>query len=176
MTNIQEKIVVGRLGSAYGIRGWLKVNAFTDVPEGIFDYSPLYLKVQGQWQQVAVANWRHHGKSLICRLEGVEDRNQAEQYVNCDVAILPEQLNDLPEDEFYWRDLVGCNVVNTKGYDMGKVTGLLETGSNDVLEVEAKSNDAFGKRERLIPFVTEQFILEVDLPGKQIKVDWDPSF
>ncbi len=176
MTNSQDMIVVGRLGAAYGIRGWLKVNAFTDAQEGIFDYSPWYVQFQGQWQEVKVANWRRHGKGIICLLEGVEDRNQAEQYINAEIAILSEQLSELPEDEFYWRDLVGCQVVNTKGYDMGEVTGILETGSNDVLEVKAKGNDAFGKRERLIPFVTEQFILEVDLPGKQIKVDWDPSF
>ncbi|MBY5993476.1 ribosome maturation factor RimM [Ferrimonas balearica] len=176
MSNTQEMIVVGRLGSAYGIRGWLKVNAFTDSLEGIFEYSPWRILVQGQWQEVKVADWRRHNNGIICRLAEVQDRNQAEQYINCDIAILPEQLQSLPEDEFYWRDLVGCTVVNTKGYDMGKVTGLLETGSNDVLEVEAKSNDAFGKRERLIPFVTEQFILEVDAPGKKIVVDWDPSF
>ncbi|MBY6188101.1 ribosome maturation factor RimM [Marinobacter hydrocarbonoclasticus] len=176
MMSNKELIVVGRLGSAYGIRGWLKVNAFTDSLEGIFDYSPWQLSFQGQWQEVKVADWRRHNAGIICRLEGVEDRNQAEQYTNCEIAILPEQLNALPEDEFYWRDLMGCTVVNTKGYDMGKVTGLLETGSNDVLEVEAKGNDAFGKRERLIPFVTEQFILEVDTLGKKIVVDWDPSF
>lgn len=176
MTNTQEPIVVGRLGSAYGIRGWLKVNAFTDSLEGIFEYSPWLVSVQGQWQEMKVAEWRRHGNGIICRLDTVVDRNRAEQFVNCDIAVLPSQLDSLPEDEFYWRDLIGCAVVNTKGYDLGKVTGLLETGSNDVLEVEANGNDAFGKRERLIPFVTEQFIIEVNLPEKKIVVDWDPSF
>lgn len=176
MSSTEEMIVVGRLGSAYGIRGWLKVNASTDTVEGIFDYSPWQVKVQGQWREMKVADWRPHGKGSVCLLESVSDRTQAEQLINCDIAILPGQLGSLPTDEFYWRDLVGCTVVNTKGYDMGKVTGMLETGSNDVLEVEAKGNDAFGKRERLIPFVTEQFIVEVDTQGKKILVDWDPNF
>lgn len=85
-------------------------------------------------------------------------------------------MKALPEDEFYWRDLIGCEVVNTKGYKMGKVDQIVETGSNDVLLVKANAKDGFGKTERMIPFVTEQFILEVNLAEKQILVDWDPDF
>ncbi|WP_028117943.1 ribosome maturation factor RimM [Ferrimonas senticii] len=176
MTNTQQMIVVGKLGSAYGIRGWLKVNAFTDEPEGIFAYTPWTIGSEGQQREIKVLEWRRHGGGLVCRLEGIDDRNAAERLTNAEISIHAEQLIELPEDEFYWRDLVGCEVVNTQGYQMGTVTGLLETGSNDVLEVKAKGNDAFGKRERLIPFVTDQFVLEVDVVGKQIKVDWDPSF
>ncbi|WP_298442631.1 ribosome maturation factor RimM [uncultured Ferrimonas sp.] len=176
MTNTREMIVVGKLGSAYGIRGWLKVTAFTDEQEGIFAYSPWVIDIQGTKREIKVLEWRRHGSGVVCRLDGVDDRNDAERLTNAEISIGTEQLQTLPEDEFYWRDLVGCEVVNTQGYNMGAVSGLLETGSNDVLEVKAKSNDAFGKRERLIPFVTGQFVLEVDLAGKQIKVDWDPSF
>lgn len=176
MTNTKEMIVVGKLGSAYGIQGWLKVTAFTDEQEGIFDYSPWTITVHGEAREIKVLKWRQHGSGVVCRLEGVDDRTTAERLTNAEISIHSEQLKALPEDEFYWRDLVGCEVVNTQGYNMGAVSGLLETGSNDVLEVKAKSNDAFGKRERLIPFVTGQFVLEVDLTAKQIKVDWDPSF
>lgn len=176
MTSNQDKIVVGKLGSAYGIRGWLKVTTFTDEQEGIFDYSPWYINVQGQMRTIEVLEWRRHGGGVVCRLAGINDRNEAERLTNAEISIESQQLKELAEDDFYWRDLVGCEVVNTQGYQMGTVSGLLETGSNDVLEVKAKSNDAFGKRERLIPFVTSQFVLEVDLANKQIKVDWDPSF
>ncbi|MFI3246196.1 MAG: ribosome maturation factor RimM [Ferrimonas sp.] len=176
MTNTQDMIVVGKLGSAYGIRGWLKVNAFTDEPEGIFDYTPWNITLHGETRLIEVLEWRRHGGGVVCRLDGIEDRNAAERLTHAEISIRAEQLNELPEEEFYWRDLIGCDVVNTQGYNMGTVTGLLETGSNDVLEVKAKSNDAFGKRERLIPFVTSQFVLSVDLAAKQINVDWDPSF
>lgn len=113
---------------------------------------------------------------MIAELEGVTDRDQAQALANCEIAILPGQMDALPADEFYWRDLIGCAVVNTKGYNMGSVDQILETGSNDVLMVKANAKDAFGKGERLIPFVTGQFILEVDLQAKQILVDWDPDF
>jgi 16S rRNA processing protein RimM len=67
-------------------------------------------------------------------------------------------------------------VTNINGYNMGIVEQIVATGSNDVLLVKANAKDAFGKAERMIPFVPEQFIKQVDLQGKQILVDWDPDF
>ncbi|GLP97177.1 ribosome maturation factor RimM [Paraferrimonas sedimenticola] len=172
----QEMVVLGKLGSVYGVKGWLRVNSFTDDAEGIFEYAPWYLKVRGQWQQVEIANWRAHNKGPVVQLKGTDGRDAAQQLVNCEIGVSADQLQDLPEDEFYWRDLIGCEVINAKGYHMGKVDDILETGSNDVLRVRANAKDAFGQKERLIPFVTEQFILEVNLDSRQITVDWEPDF
>ena len=59
---------------------------------------------------------------------------------------------------------------------MGEVTELMETGSNDVLVVKARTNDAYGMKERLIPFLDGQVIKQIDLTAKTIAVDWDPDF
>jgi len=176
MSSKQEPVVLGKLGASHGIKGWLKVTTYTDSVEGIFDYSPWLLKEQGEWREVKVLQWRMQGKAVVACLEGVETRDQAQALTNCEIAVTPEQMEVLPEDEFYWRDLIGCEVVNTKGYNMGKVQEIVETGSNDVLLVKANAKDGFGKAERMIPFVTEQFIQKVDLTAKQILVDWDPDF
>lgn len=172
----KEPVVLGKIGSSHGIKGWLKVTTYTDSVEGIFDYAPWLIKEQGEWREVKVLQWRHQGKAVIASLEGVETRDQAQMLTNCEIAIHPEQMESLPEDEFYWRDLIGCEVVNTKGYNMGRVEQVLETGSNDVLLVKANAKDAFGKAERMIPFATEQFIKQVNISEKQILVDWDPDF
>ena len=71
---------------------------------------------------------------------------------------------------------MGCKVVTVDGYEMGKVIDLMETGSNDVLVVKANLKDAFGVKERLIPFLDEQVIKKVDLTTGTIEVDWDPGF
>ncbi|MCL1051538.1 ribosome maturation factor RimM [Shewanella abyssi] len=176
MSSKQEPVVLGKLGSSHGIKGWLKITTYTDSVEGIFDYSPWLLKEQGEWREVKVLQWRMQGKAVVACLEGVETRDQAQALTNCEIAVTAEQMNVLPEDEFYWRDLIGCEVVNTKGYNMGNVQEIVETGSNDVLLVKANAKDGFGKAERMIPFVTEQFIIKVDLTAKQILVDWDPDF
>ena len=176
MSSKQEPVVLGKLGSSHGIKGWLKITTYTDSVEGIFDYSPWLIKEQGEWREVKVLQWRFQGKAVVASLEGVETRDQAQMLTNCEIAVTPQQMQTLPEDEFYWRDLIGCEVVNTKGYNMGKVQEIVETGSNAVLLVKANAKDGFGKAERMIPFVTEQFIIEVNLTEKQIIVDWDPDF
>lgn len=95
---------------------------------------------------------------------------------NFEISVNAASLPELSEDEFYWRELFGMQVVTTKGYNLGEVTDMLETGSNDVLVVKANLKDAFGKKERLIPFLEEQVIINVDRDAQRIEVDWDPGF
>jgi 16S rRNA processing protein RimM len=176
MSQENTTIIAGKLGAPYGIKGWLKVHSFTDDPAGIFDFSPWLIGQQGNWQTVEVVDWRRHNKGFIAKLASVEDRDQANVLTNAEIAVFEEQLPDLPDGEFYWRDLIGLSVVTNKGYDLGKVDDMLETGSNDVLVVKANPNDGFGKGERLIPYLTESVVLKVDLDAKEVTVDWDPSF
>ena len=176
MSTDPKIIILGKLGSTYGVKGWMRITAYTDSVEGIFDYSPWLINEQGKWREIEVTQWRFQGKAVVANLEGVDDMDGAQRLTNCEIGIHSEQMNNLPEDEFYWRDLIGCEVINTKGYNMGKVDQVVETGSNDVLLVKANAKDAFGKGERMIPFVTEQFIKEVSISAKQIVVDWEPDF
>lgn len=169
-------VILGTIGAVYGIKGWLKVNSFTDQADGIFEYQPWLVGQEGNWQPMEVAQWRWHNKGLIAKFANLDDRDAAQQLVGRKIAIAAEQLPELPDDEFYWRDLVGLQVVNTQNYDMGTVTQMLPTVSNDVLVVKANSNDAFGKRERLIPFIQSQYVVAVDMDAKQITVDWPADF
>ncbi|MFC3032393.1 ribosome maturation factor RimM [Pseudoalteromonas fenneropenaei] len=169
-------IVVGKLGAPYGIKGWLKVHSFTDDPEGIFDYSPWLIGQQGKWQTFEVVDWRRHNKGYIAKFAQINDRDEALAMTNVEIAVEEAQLPELPEGEFYWRDLIGMSVVTDKGYDLGIVDDLMETGSNDVLVVKAHKKDAFGQAERLIPFLPETVILAVEHTERKITVDWDPAF
>lgn len=67
-------------------------------------------------------------------------------------------------------------VVTEQGYDLGVVKELFETGANDVMLVKANPNDAFGQKERMLPYLLEQVIKQIDVPGNTITVDWDPGF
>ncbi len=171
-----EKIVVGKLGATYGIRGWLKVHSFTDNAENIFQYSPWFLNQNGSLVEYKVESWKRHNKGYVCKLEGVDVREDAHLLTNFEISVNAASLPELSEDEFYWRELFGMQVVTTKGYNLGEVTDMLETGSNDVLVVKANLKDAFGKKERLIPFLEEQVIINVDREAQRIEVDWDPGF
>lgn len=172
----EENILVGKIGASYGIKGWFKINTYTDVPEGIFDYSPWRVTLNGNDHIVKVAEWRRHNKGLIAKFDGVETRDDAEAWLHGEIFVSADQLPELSEDEFYWRDLKGMSVKTDKGYDLGKVSDLMETGSNDVLVVDANPTDAFGKTERLIPYLQESVILSVSKEDNTITVDWDPGF
>ena len=173
----QQRIeVVGKLGSTYGIRGWLRVYSSTEYAESIFDYQPWFLKIKGQWQPTELESWKHHNHELIAKLKNVNDRETAQSLANVEIGVDLSVFPKLEEGDYYWHDLIGCDVVNLEGYAMGTVTEMMETGSNDVLVVRANSKDAFGKQERLIPFLYEQVVKRVDLTTKIIEVDWDAGF
>lgn len=173
----QQKLeVVGKLGSTYGIRGWLRVYSSTEQAESIFDYQPWFLKIKEQWLPTELENWRHHNHDLIVKLKNIDDREAAQILTNVEIGVDLSVFPRLEEGDYYWHDLIGCNVINLEGYAMGVVTEMMETGSNDVLVVQANSKDAFNKPERLIPFLFKQVVKRVDLTTKTIEVDWDPGF
>ncbi|MBD3666409.1 MAG: ribosome maturation factor RimM, partial [Kangiella sp.] len=156
---------------ASGIKGWVKVYSYTDPKENILNYSPWYLKLDGQWQKVSIINGREQGKTVVAQLEGCNDRNTAESYRGVEIAIEESQLPQLENGEYYWRDLIGLTVVNLAGEELGTVKKMMETGANDVLVVKTTS-----KEELLIPYVPEYSVMKVDLDSKQITVDWELDY
>lgn len=176
MNDVNNLITLGKVGSVYGIKGWLKIHSFTENAEDIFDYSPWSLKLGGKTQSVTVTDWRKHNNGLIAKFDGIDDRDIAQGVVSHEITVDESVLPELPEGEFYWRDLIGMAVVTEQGYNLGEVTDIMETGANDVLVVKANRNDGFGKKERLIPYLFEQVVKTVDATNKQITVDWDPGF
>ena len=169
MIEQRDLIVVGKIVGIFGVRGWVKVFSHTAPKEGIFKYNPWQITVAGQKRTVNVLHHQRHGKALLACLEGVDDRDMARSLIGCEIAIERDQLPPAPPGEYYWADLMGLKVVTTQGVDLGVVDHLLETGANDVLAVA-------GDRERLIPFVRGQSVVNVDLEGGVIEVDWDPEF
>ncbi len=118
--------------------------------------SPWFIQKAGQWQQVQLESWKHHNQDMIIKLKGVDDRDAANLLTNCEIVVDSSQLPQLEEGDYYWKDLMGCRVVTTEGYDLGKVVDMMETGSNDVLVIKANLKDAFGIKERLVPFLDGQ--------------------
>ncbi|MFV4846459.1 ribosome maturation factor RimM [Edwardsiella tarda] len=173
---MDKAVILGKLGSAYGIRGWLRVFSSTEDAESIFDYQPWFIQQGGKWVAIELESWRNHSQDLVIKIKGIDDRDAANALVNREIAVDESQLPALEEGDYYWKDLMGCQVVTVAGYELGKVTAMMETGSNDVLVVKANLKDAFGIKERLIPFLDGQVIKKVDLTAKSIEVDWDPGF
>lgn len=171
-----EPLVLGKMGSTYGIRGWLRVFSSTEDAESIFEYQPWLIQRAGKWQVIELEGWKRHTQDLIIKVKGVDDRDAANLLTNCEIVVDSKQLPTLEDGDYYWKDLFGCQVVTTSGYELGKIIDMMETGSNDVMVVKANLKDAFGLKERLIPFLDGQVIKKVDLTTRIVEVDWDPGF
>jgi 16S rRNA processing protein RimM len=165
----RKDINVGRISGVFGVKGWLKVFSFTDPRENILSYSPWLLKKDGEIKQFDVIDGALHGKAVIAQLDGIIDRDQAAGFIGWDIFITHNQLPEATEGEYYWSDLIGLKVETVEGVQLGVVDSLLETGANDVLIVQ-------GDRERAIPFLQGETIINIDLDAGNMIVDWDPEF
>lgn len=163
---------MGRVAGPFGVSGWVKIFPYTENVDGLLDYPIWWLgKGNGDWSKHGVAASEVHGNTLVALLEQFGDRTAAMQLKGLQVGIPRSELPVLPESGergYYWSDLVNLGVVNVLGEELGVVTGVLETGANDVLQVQSlKEHDV----ERLIPFIPE-VIVKVDLKAMQITVNW----
>lgn len=163
-------VTLGRVSGAYGLQGWIRVRSDTSPPENIAAYSPWYL-VRGAEQTIReVEAGRAHGRGMVVKLAGCDDRDAAEALIGRDIAVRRDQLPDTTEPgEHYWADLVGLRVETLDGVELGHIEQLFETGSNDVMVVQ-------GDRERMIPYIWGQVVREVDLEAGSMRVAWDPDF
>ncbi|MFI3157904.1 MAG: ribosome maturation factor RimM [Methylococcaceae bacterium] len=165
----ERYISVGKISGIFGIKGWVKVFSFTDPRENILTYSPWLLKKDDQAKAVNVIDGQLQGKTIVAQLAGIDDRDQAADLMGWDIFITRDQLPKAAKGEYYWSELIGLTVETIDGVPLGVVDSLLETGANDVIIVQ-------GERERVIPFLQGQTIINVDLGAGRIIVDWDPEF
>jgi 16S rRNA processing protein RimM len=163
-----DRVVLGRVVGVHGVKGWVKVESETRPREAIFAYSPWELGNARGWHSRKVLAGRPSGAGLTAQLEGIEDRDRARELIGATIAIPRDQLPPAGPGSYYWADLQGCAVINRRDIDLGTVSHLIETGANDVLVVH-------NGRERLIPYI-DSVVLEVDLEGRVIRVDWDEDF
>jgi 16S rRNA processing protein RimM len=163
----QSRIVVGRIAGVYGLKGWVKVVSETAPREGILDYSPWLIGPDATPRKLSER--KLHGKGMIVRLDGCDDRDAAARLVGQEIAVTREQLPPARSDEFYWFDLEGLAVITIDGIELGRVSHLFSTGVNDVLVVQ-------GERERLLPFDWGDVVKNVDVERGLIEVAWDPEF
>jgi 16S rRNA processing protein RimM len=161
-------VVMGRIVAPFAVKGWIKVQPFTQLPGGLLDY-PLWWVGEGDhWSPRRLEEGAVHGKSVVARLERCEEREAAAAMAGWQVAVPRSQLPPSREGEYYWTDLLGLAVRNLQGQALGRIVRLLETGANQVLVVT-------GDRERLIPFVST-VVVAVDLAQGEMVVDWGEDF
>jgi 16S rRNA processing protein RimM len=164
-------IVLGRLLAPYGVRGWFKLHTFADDPAAWCAMSQWWLAADPEqaaetWRAYELQEVREHGKGLIVKLVGVDDRSAAEALQGVYVGASREAMPAPEDDEFYWDDLIGLEVRNERDESLGTVSAMISAAANDVLVVRE------GETERLLPFVAH-VVLQVDVNSGVIRVAWE---
>jgi 16S rRNA processing protein RimM len=177
-----DLVAVGRISGAYGIKGGVRVAPYNDPEQSVLCVARDWwlagdrssgrgvLPARAGPYAVRVESARVHSDSIVCRIRGVEDREQAERLKGSEISVRRSAFPAGAEDEVYWTDLVGCRVRNADGTDLGLVTAVDEYGADPVLRV------AYGDGQvRLIPFVPA-WIRSVDTGAREIVADWQPDY
>jgi 16S rRNA processing protein RimM len=176
-----DAVEVGAIVDAYGLKGWVKVAAHADAGHGgdaLLTAKRWWLMKGRERQSAPSLQAKTHSDSVVAHLGGVTDRDAALSLRGSRVYISRSEFPALEADEFYWVDLLGLDVVNLAGVNLGKVADMIDNGAHSVLRVEYAAADKVGKpvtAERLIPFVGV-FVKTVDQAAKQIIVDWEADY
>ena len=181
-----DAIEVGRIGEAWGIKGWFKIIAYSASPEALFSCKQWILlppepragvvlkeSLFKTPQLFKIRTAKEHSDGVVAQADGVDDRTTAELLKNCRIFIARSAFPTAKKDEFYWVDLMGLEVINREGVAIGSVKDLISTGPNTVIVAE---REVGGKAlETLIPFV-DAYVDAVNLAERRITVDWQLDY
>jgi 16S rRNA processing protein RimM len=166
-------VPLGRVVDAWGVRGWVKVEPYAGVEETA-------LVGARRWQVVRAASAAHpaiersldverarrHGATVVAKPAGIDERDAALSLKGAEVGVRRADFPPLPDDEWYWLDLVGCEVSNPAGEPLGRVTAVDDHGAHAILATDAGL---------LIPFV-DAYVVEVAPAQRRIVVDWQADW
>jgi 16S rRNA processing protein RimM len=184
-----DSVEVGRILDAWGVKGWLKILPHSSDPEALFSAKSWFLQAPDAKFRpgfnaftgtvtLAVDEAKTHSGSVVAKIDGLDDRNDAEALRGCRIFLPRSAFPQASKDEYYWVDLIGLNVVNREGIALGCVRDLMATGPHSVLCVQYQVSQEDGSNkdeERMIPFVSA-YVDSVDIAGKLITVDWQPDY
>ena len=162
-----KKIYLGKITGVHGIKGWLKIQSFSSPPENILNYPQWIINNQDEEECYSIEQGRKQKKKIVVKLEKIDDMNTADSLINSKIQILRSDLPKLPNENYYWSDLVGLSVLNSEETVIGKIESLIETGANDVMVIITLKDERI-----LIPFVMHEIIKEVNVELSYIKIDW----
>ncbi len=178
----EDAIEVAVVTGAWGIKGGIRLKAFSADPQALFSTKRWYWqlpvgamadqrdRLRALEQPLRVASVREQGDGLVALIHELADRDLAQLCKGLRLFVKRSSFPSAAEGEYYWVDLIGLEVHNRQGERLGAVAGLMQTGPHSVLRIE--STDGAGKSmERLVPFV-DAYVDSVDLSARRIQVDW----
>jgi 16S rRNA processing protein RimM len=184
-----DAVEVGRVLDAWGIKGWVKLLSHSGDPQTLLQAKSWFLQTpEARFRpgftafkgavSVIIDECRWHSDVVVAKIEGLDDRNGAEALKGARIFLPRSAFAPPADDEYYWVDLIGLDVINRQGQALGQVRDLMSTGPNSVLVLAYETTAEDGSvvpAERMIPFVSA-YVDAVDLPARRITVDWQSDY
>lgn len=156
---------VGKIVNTHALQGEVKVVSNSDFKEDRFKKgSTLVIDFNGEHVEVTVATHRVHKGADLLKFKHLNSINDVEKYKGCALLVSTDELEELEENEFYYFEIIGCNVVTTDGETIGEISEILETGANDVWVVKRE-----GQKDALIPYI-EDVVKDVSIDAKTVTI------
>lgn len=169
-----DLIEVGYISGAYGLRGGVRVTPHSTEADALLSVKTWWLD-KPALRSVKVRNAKFHSGDVTATLVDLSERDAAEALKGAVVRVSRADFPALSEDEYYWTDLIGMDVVNLQGDALGKVTDMMHNGAQSILRITPVADPTAAEdakaSERLVPFV-DQFVRTVDLQARLITLDW----
>ena len=167
-----EWVIIGKFGRPQGLKGFVRIISFTEPSDNILQYPDWFIRKKGQaWQPLKRANAQVTPQYILAQVDGYTSREAISLLTNLDIAVPREELPQLADGEYYWHELIGMRVMHSTGATLGLVDSIQETGANDVLVVIDNDN-----KKRLIPYLLDDVILEINKNTQTITTCWDLDF
>lgn len=158
-----EFLEVGKIINTHGLRGDVKVTAWTDVPEDFEDIPKVYIKRKSGDEVLTVSKVKYQKNNLIIKFKEINDIDEAEKYKGLTIYADRDDLWELEDGVYYIADLIGLDVYDENG-KIGVIADVFNTGANDIYDVKRE-----GKKNLLLP-VIDDVVKEIDLENKRVTV------
>ena len=169
----ERVVVLGLIGGAFGVAGWVKIESFTDPPSNLLKYPVWWVRAnaRSEWVDKRPLETRMAGSTVQAHFEGVDTREQAASLRGAEIGVKRGDLPVLPPGEYYWDDLIGLEASSPEGERLGIIAEIRAAPAHALLRVVDDSG-SIGKRQEIwIPLVRDR-IKSIDLAAQCVVLDW----
>ena len=161
------RLKVGKIVNTHSLKGEVKVISSTDFEEERFKKGSKLLITRGNQliREVVVQSYRNHKNFLLVKFEGIDSVEEAEKLKNLQIKIDSDEVGELEENEFYFHEIIGCQVFDENDRNLGEIIDILTPGANDVWVIKGENG-----KEILIPYI-EDVVKKIDITNKKVNIE-----
>lgn len=161
------RLKVGKIVNTHSLKGEVKVISSTDFEEERFKKGSKLLITRGNQliREVVVESYRNHKNFLLVKFEGIDSVEEAEKLKNLQIKIDSDEVGELEENEFYFHEIIGCEVFDENDKNLGEIIDILTPGANDVWVIKGENG-----KEILIPYI-EDVVKKIDITSKKVNIE-----